>query len=132
MLKVAKQQLVDEVVYNVHHILWQGRFWDTGWSKKLRTMDYLKVELPRDTLHASIHNQIADIPKPNGQQCKKAYWAILDGLHDGTLSMDDDIVKRIDFLLDVWPFDKCPRTHLALRWQQDIILAYNARQIGKP
>ena len=113
--------------WNVHHILWQARFWNTGWAEKVRRLEYLRVQLPKDSLHSTIHNKIADVPKPNGQQCKKAYWAILDGLHDGTLSLDDPLVKRLDFLMSIWTFDKCPRTYLALRWQEDIVLAHQAR-----
>lgn len=106
---------------NTHHLLYQGRHWKQGYAKLLRENSYLKVEIPKDTLHREIHSKIHDIPTPNGTECRLAYQLMVEGIASGRLDPEHDTAeKRLEFLISVWQ-DKCPATVAMLRWQRDII-----------
>ena len=116
----------DPTVLNRHHLLWISRRWDNAgqYAHALRTHEYMIKPIPRDTLHMEIHMTLGHIPIPNEELCFKAFNEINERLKAGTISMDDTIEKRIDTLLDIWDFDSCPKTVLALRWQREIVKAF--------
>lgn len=112
---------------NCHHLLWQARHWNQGYSKALRNHPYMKKMMPKDTLHKSIHNRIADVPVPSNALCKKAFEEVERQMRLGTISLEDTAEKRIDFLLGLWKFDECPRTVLMLIWQKEIISKFYSK-----
>lgn len=106
---------------DTHHLLYQGRHWKQGYAKLLRENSYLKVEIPKDTLHRAIHSKLHDLPTPHGAECRKAYQLMMVGIAAGTLDPAHDTAeKRLDFLIEVWK-DDCPATVAMLSWQRDII-----------
>ena len=127
-MNLSKKKRRGSNVTDVHHILWQARHWKSGWSKALRTHYYLRVRIPRDTLHRRIHEFVGDIPCPSGRCCKIAFLAIEEALDNGEISFDDRIEDRISFLIGVWK-EECPDTVRALSRQRDIISNfYNGRR----
>lgn len=108
---------------DVHHILWQKRHWDKGWSKRLREHPYCKIEIPRDTLHHQIHQVVNDIPVPNGEACKAAYIAIESWLEGGVCSMDDNLSRRIE-VIEMCFKAKYPVTYKALEKQKNVVDNY--------
>lgn len=122
--KKNQKKHFDPNTKNLHHILWQARHWNVGYSKALRNHEYMKKLIPKDTLHAQIHSEIADIPVPSPQACKRAIIEIEQRLKDGMISFDDTIEQRIDLLLDIWSFDDYPRTVMALRWQKELVAKF--------
>lgn len=123
--KSRKKQTFNPSALNTHHILWQARHWNVGYSRALRNNEYMKKLIPRDTLHKEIHCKIADVPVPSGELCKKAYLEIEKRLKEGTIdSKKDSIETRINLLLEVWDYDSCPRTVDALLKQRSIVTQF--------
>ena len=103
-----------------HHILWYKRDYSKGWAKRIRDHWYCCVEIPRETLHQEIHNNVAHIPVPRVQSIKDALFQLQLLERFGGISHNDDIEKRVMVLMAL--FDCCePATHTALKKQYDII-----------
>ena len=103
-----------------HHLLFQRKHWNNGWAKLLREHWYFKIMIPRDTLHASIHSKIHDIPTPNGSLLKETYNELLRREKLGFISEKDSYPERINFLIELWE-EKCPATVAILFWQKEVI-----------
>lgn len=100
--KHKRQRKFNPNAINIHHLLWTASAYNYGWSKRLRMHPYLQCPIPRDTLHARIHANIACIPTPTEDECRKAYFVIEDRLAQGLISYDDKIADRMNLLLEVW------------------------------
>ena len=60
---------------NKHHLLFQGRHWNTGMAKELR--NFFIYEIPIN-IHNELHNEVLhDIPKPPPEAMKPLYLAFL-------------------------------------------------------
>lgn len=111
---------------NLHHILFQGQYWHNGYANLLREHPYLKKEIPAGTLHVWIHSRIHDVPRPNGDDCKRAYNELRRREQCGLIDLKHDTLEqRIDFLIEMWQ-DTCPATVAVLTWQRDIAAKFYA------
>ena len=109
-----------------HHIFFQKRHWKTDWAKLLRDHSYCGSMLPKHTLHRYIHENIKDIPVPDGKSCRMALEAINNWLETGYISMDSPIEQKLIVLINV--FNRLsPETAQALRKQLEIIRNYHQR-----
>lgn len=106
-----------------HHILYQRAFWQYGWAKKLRDHKYLQVKISQYGLHQKIHDQIHDIPRPNGRMCKRTYREMERRLANGMLDMSRDTMQdRLEFLMEMW--DGFSPGVVMLRWTWEIVQDY--------
>lgn len=100
---------------NQHHLLWQRRWYDTGYCRSLRNLPYTKVMLDKK-LHKALHEEISGVPIPTGATAKKICYAILNGLIMETIHIDDKPSDRIAFMMDLLSTaDK--QTYVALKTQ---------------
>lgn len=108
--------------------MWIAREWDSAnnYAKRLRSNGYFKVIIPCDTLHREIHHEMACVPVPGRNYCAKAYNLLVLGFREGKLHEDDSVLDRLDFLLNVFTLDECPRTYLALLKEYEIFRKYYA------
>jgi hypothetical protein len=65
---------MDEKLFDRHHILWQKRHWNNGFAYLLRNSFVRPLDI---SLHRHLHTQLADIPVPSGNLCKRAYLQYL-------------------------------------------------------
>lgn len=106
-----------------HHLLWYKREYSKGWAKRIRDHWYCRVDIPRDTLHREIHNQVVHIPVPKVLSIKDALYQLELLERFGGISKDDDIEKRLKVLMAL--FDCCePATHRALEKQYQVVCEY--------
>lgn len=82
-----------------HHLLWTRRKWRGGYAGKLRAFWYLRVSIPRVTLHRYIHENMVGIPKPNESLCRGALEALEELDRRGVLKKEDSINKRLRLLI---------------------------------
>lgn len=113
-----------KAVNDKHHLLFPASDYDRGYAKRLREHPYMAKMIPRDTLHQIIHAELASIPCPNGRLCKKAYIALIEAEDKGLVDYNASVEKRIDFLLDIWSFDDCPRTVFALLHEKEVVRSF--------
>ena len=112
--------------YNEHHILFQGKHWAQGYAKLLREHRYFRKKIPAGSLHRQIHTKIHDVPRPNWEDCKRAYLELRRREATGLIDLKyDTIEQRIDFLIEMWQ-DNCPATVAILQWQRDIVAKFYA------
>lgn len=110
--------------YNFHHFLFQARHWDQGYAKMLRSHPYAGARIPMRTLHREIHSKVHDVPRPNGDICKRTYEKLVRLCKSGKLDpRNDSPEKKLQFFIDEWA-EICPATVEILRWQQQIIRKY--------
>lgn len=109
-----------------HHILWYKRDYNKGWAKRIREHWYCSIEIPRDTLHRTIHNEVSHIPVPRVCSIKSALEQLEMLEHYGGICRDDGIEKRLMVLFAL--FDCCePATAEALKKQLEIVHKYNKK-----
>ena len=109
---------------NAHHLLWQRKHWNIGYIHKLREHWYMRVEIPKDTLHRYIHENMEEIPTPNAVSAK-IMLEMLDLLEErGFITPYDDIEKRLAVLLELTPYNEfCMR--VAVKKQLRLVRNYN-------
>lgn len=106
-------------MYDTHHLLWYKRDYSKGWAKRLRDHWYCRVDIPRDTLHKEIHNQVSYVPVPGACAIKDALFHLNLLERFGGIGPNDPIEKRLQVLMAL--FDCCePATYNALKKQLDI------------
>ena len=109
-----------------HHCLFQKRHWKIGWAKVLREHPYCGTLLPTHTLHRYIHENITDIPVPDGKACRIAFDVINNWLEADYISVDSPLEQKLAVLSSI--FNKMsPDTAYALRKQLEIVRNYNER-----
>lgn len=113
-----------------HHFLFQKRHWNDGYAKTLRNHPYAGAKIPMATLHREIHSKVHDVPRPNGDICKRTYQHLVEKCKAGELDPRlDSPEKKLQFFIDEWK-DVCPATVEILRWQQQIIRKYYKKRKG--
>lgn len=121
LFKRERQKYYRETKQDYHHILFQGKHWQSGYAKLLRDHPYMGRYIPQYTLHREIHSKIHDIPTPNGPECRAAYNELIRREKEGLIDVKFDTLEdRIDFLIEMWE-GKCPATVAMLQWQKEVI-----------
>lgn len=108
---------------DTHHLCWYRKAWASGYAHRIREHWYMKVDIPKDGLHAYIHHNLESIPVPSTKALKKAYDTLVALEFAGALFSDDDIEKRLQIALLM--FEEAPETHRALKRQ--LYLVHNYR-----
>lgn len=121
--KKKKSKRFDPNRCDFHHLLYQKRFYYTGYAKRLREHPYCGAYIPQMTLHREIHQAIPNVPIPDGKYCKQAYEAIENWLEAGYIAMNDPVEKRIDILIKCFRVN-CPKTAKALTEQKKIVARF--------
>lgn len=106
--------------YDTHHLCFSRRQWNKGYVKSIRNYWYFIVLIPKNTLHAKIHQEIDSIPVPKECSAKRAYEAVRALDKHGAFNINDPIEDRLDLLAKLFDADD-PRTADALRKQASII-----------
>lgn len=106
-----------------HHLLYQRKYWDTGYAKLLRNHQYFKITIPIASLHSQIHRELFNIPRPKDEHLRRAYLVLNILLECQQISLDDPYEKRLDVLIEVWK-DTAPQTAEALKIEREIIRSY--------
>lgn len=119
MKKKKKQKRVSNRGYDVHHLLFQRRYWKRGYAKALREMPYCKMLIPTLTLHREIHAVVSSIPVPPESECRKAFELTNKALSDGFITEEDTLEERLDWL--IWLFQNCPETQVCLEIIKDLV-----------
>lgn len=112
-----------------HHLLFTRANYRVGYAHALRQHWYFIVEIPKKTLHAEIHHQIAGIPPPSGAAAKNAFLWItkLEATHD--ISKTDTAESRIKLLIELLG-DGEVETKRALERQLGIIRNFYKKGAG--
>ena len=105
---------------NSHHLLWQRRKWDRENLRILRNYPYCIVEIPANTLHRRIHENIRQIPPPSQENAKEALWHLQYLEKHGGIKANDSIEKRLKVLIALFDCSEQP-TADALRKQLEIV-----------
>ena len=122
--KSKKKKKVISSRENAHHLLWQRKHWNIGYIHKLREHWYMRVSIPKDTLHKYIHENMEEIPTPNAVSAK-IMLEMLDFLaQTGFITPLDDIEKRLMVLLDLIPYDESDM-RIAIKKQLRLVRNYN-------
>lgn len=106
---------------DAHHLLWEKRMYRTGYAKALRNHAWLKIYIPRDTLHREIHHQMKCIPVPKAGDCKRVFELLARLESKGQLDPNAGIVERLDFLIKHLQTGESVR---ALKRQRNICLDF--------
>lgn len=106
-----------------HHFLFQKKHWQGGYAHQLREHYYAGAYIPQATLHRAIHAKIHDVPRPNGDVCKRTLAKLRKLEETGAISRKDPPEKKLSFFIEEWAED-CPATVAILRWMRDIIIKY--------
>lgn len=105
---------------DTHHIFWCRKDYQKGWAKRLRDHWYCRVEIPMNTLHHRIHEEIPQVPTPRVINIKDALSQLEMLEKYNAIHPYDNIEKRLYVLMAL--FDCCePGTHAALKQQYDIV-----------
>lgn len=113
-----KNDLIDK-----HHLLWQRRYWNNGYTKELRNYWYCVVDMPKDTLHPRIHESISHIPVPSGVSAREVLQSLRTLESYGIISENDCIVKRLAILIALFKFIEQPTVD-ALWKQLEVVRDY--------
>ena len=106
-----------------HHIFWYKKAYSKGWAKMLRDYWYCTVEIPRSTLHRSIHYEVAHIPVPRTISIKSALEQLTLLEKFGAIHRNDDIERRIVVLHALFDCSE-QRTADALKKQLEIVRGF--------
>ena len=113
--------------FDKHHLLWCRRDWRTGYAHALREHWYLRMVIPKNTLHARIHESIANIPVPTGVSAREAYTQLMNLETYGAIHKNDPIEKRLKLLIALFDCQE-PETAYALKQQLRIVQEYNNKK----
>ena len=105
---------------NSHHLLWQRRKWDKGDLRVLRSYPYCIMDIPANTLHRRIHENIRQIPPPSQENAKSALWHLQYLERYGGIKPNDPIEKRLKVLIALFECSEQP-TADALKKQLEIV-----------
>ena len=119
--RANKLRELDPRIMNEHHLLWVGANWDKNkYSRLLRSHWYLRVNIPKNTLHKQIHIGMNGVPIPSENNCKRALNVLYELEANGALSEKHNISERIRLLLCLFSYVE-PATEKALKKQLHII-----------
>lgn len=111
--------------FNGHHLLWTRRNWRKGYAGKLRAFWYLKAQIPADTLHRHIHEEMVGIPKPDEILCQDALNQLKELDARKILHKTDPIDQRLKLLICLLDTGDSP-TAEALRQELKIVEHYQS------
>lgn len=103
-----------------HHILFQARFWKCGYLRQLREYHYCKVQIPKGSLHKSIHMRVQDVPAPQGASARRVLEVLIALEQNGIISNTDNLERRLKVLISLFEGVE-PETVKALRDQLDVV-----------
>lgn len=115
---------------NKHHILWQRRYWNSGYLKALREHEYLVVEVPVNTLHHQIHAEMSGIPVMSQSSAKMVLDELTRLQKFGALRLDEPISKRLELLIFMLDGIEAS-TVKALKKQLRVVISFEQREIEK-
>lgn len=107
------------------HLLWIKSKWSRGYVKALRNHAWMKVLIPRDTLHKEIHHQIRTVPLPDKMDAKHTFELLTRLEASGELDMDAGIQERLEFLI---AHMTTPETVAVLEKQLAIVRQFYSRE----
>lgn len=110
--------------YDSHHLLYQRRHWDGEYTGALRRYWYCIVKIPKNDLHAKIHEFLGDIPRPKEINAKDALDQLRTLNAYGALKKSDPIELRLAVLASFFDCADQP-TADALRAQREIVCKYS-------
>ena len=111
---------------DTHHIFWCRKDYQVGWKKRLRDHWYCRVEIPMNTLHHKLHQEIPQVPTPNVQNIKDALFQLNMLEKYNAIHPYDTIEKRLIVLMAL--FECCePETYAALKAQYEIVRKHFSR-----
>lgn len=103
MAKRNKQKKArDRGAVNTHHLCWPRKAWNSGYAHALRQHWYFCVEIPANTLHRQIHEEIHGIPVPDGRAAKVAYEQVELLEKRGALHPEASIETRLSLLIAIF------------------------------
>ena len=105
---------------DTHHLCYTRKGWAKKYARKFRTDKYCIVTIPRDTLHAQIHQHLIEIPAPTEDGARNALKQ-LELLKSVRLAQHCDAIEtRLEIIATT--FDRSdPETAAALREQKRIV-----------
>ena len=112
---------------DVHHLLWPKSKWDRGYARALRNHDWLRMKIPRETLHTLIHRQVRVIPVPDGKDARKVYEILTRAYNSHEITQKATLEDRLDFLI---LHLSTPSTVAALEQQKEVVHWFYSR--GSP
>ena len=117
---------------DLHHILFQRLHWTEPWAKRLREHRYMRIRVPRDTLHDYIHDKLHDVPVPNEDICEATYLELERLKELGVIDIyHDSFEERLDFLIGFWKqYDNMSFTLEAVRFQARLLKKYRNGKIS--
>jgi hypothetical protein len=121
--KNRKRQLTANGTRNCHHIFYQRTNWGRGALSILRQYPYCKAYIERETLHATIHSKIGNVPTPKPVNALEAVRQLQCLKEQGAITENDSIVKRLIVLIALFD-DIEPKTANALQRQLDIVCKF--------
>lgn len=110
---------------NSHHLLWQRRMWNYGDVKALRSYPYCIVDIPANTLHREIHEELRSIPVPSQYGAERALQQLRYLEKFGGISEQDPIEKRLKVLITLFDCSE-QETADALRKQLKVVVKSSA------
>lgn len=110
---------------SITNLLWIKKRWGKGYAKALRNHAWMKVLIPRDTLHKEIHHQIRTIPLPTEEDTKRVFDLLVSLEASGKLDMDANIEERLNFLIEHLTTQE---TLDALRKEREIVRQFYSRE----
>lgn len=123
MVRMKKE---DRSTLNTHHLCWPRKKWDRGYAKLIRSHWYFNVQIPANTLHASIHKKMWGIPTPDGTAAKDAYEQIRMLEESNALHRDDSVELRLNLLIALFECIAQP-TADAFKEQKCLINKFNEK-----
>lgn len=118
-----KRRKISRKGCDCHHLLYQRRYWGSGYARLLRELPFFKVYIPIATLHADIHKALFEIPAPSDKVCKSAFLKVVEFLDQNPDYKDMHIEERLDLLIDILG-EKSPATTEALKVEREIIASF--------
>lgn len=115
---------VDNKATNSHHLCWPKRCWAKNQAtNKLRNHPYCIVDLPQNTVHRHIHENMRGIPVPMECTAENALIQLQVLEEYGGIKPTDPIERRLMVLAAI--FDKSDQdTANAFRQQFGIVCGY--------
>ena len=110
---------------DVHHLLWPKRKWNRGYARALRSHEWLRMKIPRDTLHNLIHQQVRVIPIPEGKDARKVYEILTRAYSNHEITQKATLEDRLDFLIRHL---STPSTVAALERQREVVRWFYSRE----
>lgn len=94
-----KRKQRDRGVENTHHLCWPRKNWNGGYAHAIRQHWYFCVEIPAQTLHRVIHEEMSGIPVPDGAVARGAYEQVVLLEKQGALHPEASVETRLSLLI---------------------------------